>query len=59
MKKDEEKHEDDKYLYLLYEKKDEDYWRRYWKNVRLEWGLIPVILPLFFYLLVELFKYLQ
>ena len=58
MKKD-EKHEDDKYLYLLYEKKDEDYWSRYWKNVRLWWGVIPVILALLFYLLVELFKYLQ
>lgn len=58
MKKD-EKHEDDKYLYLLYEKKDEDEWRQYWKNVRLWWGLIPVILGLLFYLLVELFKYLQ
>ena len=58
MKKD-EKHEDDKYLYLLYEKKDEDYWRRYWKNVRLGWGLIPFVLFLLFYLLVELFKYLQ
>ena len=59
MKKDDEKHEDDKYLYLLYEKKDEDYWKRYWKNVRLGWGLIPVVLALLFYLLVELFKYLQ
>ena len=59
MKKDDEKHEDDKYLYLLYEKKDEDYWRRYWKNVRLGWVLIPVVLGLLFYLLVELFKYLQ
>lgn len=58
MKKD-EKHEDDKYLYLLYEKKDEDYWKRRWRNVRLGWGLIPVVLVLLFYLLVELFKYLQ
>ena len=58
MSKD-EKHEDDKYLYLLYEKKDEDWWRRYWKNVRLGWGLIPIVLFLLFCLLVELFKYLQ
>ena len=58
MKKD-EKHEDDKYLYLLYEKKDEDFWRRRWRNVRLVWGLIPVVLVVLYYLLVELFKYLQ
>ena len=58
MKKDEE-HEDDKYLYLLSERKDEDYWKRYWRNVRWGWGLIPVVLALLFYLLVELFKYLQ
>ena len=57
--KQDEKHEDDKYRYLLYEKKDEDFWRRYWGKVRLGWGLIPVVLALLFYLLVELFKYLQ
>ena len=58
MKKDEE-HEDDKYLYLLSERTDEDYWKRYWRNVRWGWGVIPVVLALLFYLLVELFKYLQ
>ena len=60
MKKDDEKHEDDRYLYLLYEKKDEDYWKRHWKDLYLAWKyLIPIALALLFCLLVELFKYLQ
>jgi len=59
MKKDEE-HEDDKYRYLLYEKKDEDSWRRYWKDLCLAWKfLVPIALAVIFYLLVELFRYLQ
>ena len=60
MKKDEEKHEDDKYRYLLYEKKDEAYWKRYWTDLYLLWKyLIPIGLALLFYLLIELFKHLQ
>ena len=60
MKKNEEKHEDDKYLYLLYEKKDEDYWKRYWKDLYLTWKyLVPIALAVIFYLLVEFFKWLQ
>ena len=60
MKKDEEKHEDDKYLYLLYEKKDKDYWRIFWRNITFGWmNFIVLVLVVLFLLLVEFFKWLQ
>ena len=59
-KKDEEKHEDDKYLYLLYEKKDKDYWKKYWRNITFGWmNFIVLVLVILFLLLVEFFKWLQ
>ncbi len=57
MKKDEEKHEDDKYLYLLYEKKDKDYWRKFWRNITFGWmNFIVLVLVILYLLLVEFFK---
>ena len=45
---------------MFFEKKDEDYWKRYWKDLYLAWKyLVPITLAVIFYLLVELFKYLQ
>ena len=60
MKKDEEKHEDDKYLYLLYEKKDKDYWWQYWRHISFGWmNFIVLVLVILYLLLVEFFKWLQ
>ena len=59
-KKDEEKHEDDKYLYLLYEKKDKDYLWKFWRNITFGWmNFIVLVLVILFLLLVEFFKWLQ